>query len=166
MNNPFFSTKSVIVNCYYYFGDDMKKHFVVYLLFAILLGFISAEVVYTDYKNNLEDTEYNAFLIQVGSFDDEDFEVDESNYLVIKENGTNNVYAGITSSLSNASKIKEMLRIKNIDSYIKPVVIDNVEFISNLKQFDILLSEVESPENLISINDVIISKYEEIVLDK
>ena len=59
-----------------------------------------------------------------------------------------------------------MLKVKNIDSYIKPVVIDNVEFISNLKQFDILLSEVESPENLISINDVIIFKYEEIVLDK
>ncbi len=144
----------------------MNKKSIYYVLFSVILGFISAEVIYNDYKKNLEDTEYNAYLLQVGSFDSTDLEVDDSNYLVLEEDGKNNVYAGITSSLSNASKIKEILREKNIETYIKPVIIDNVEFISNLKQFDILLSEVDDSDNLISINDVIISRYEEIVLEK
>ncbi len=144
----------------------MNKKSIYYILFALLLGFISAEVIYSDYKKNLEDTEYNAYLLQVGSFGDSDIEIDDNNYLVLKEDGTNNVYAGITSSLKNASKIKEMLKGKNIETHIKPVVIDNVEFISNLKQFDILLSEVDNSDDLISINDVIISRYEEIILDK
>ncbi len=144
----------------------MNKKRIYYVIFALLFGFISAEVIYSDYKKNLEDTEYNAYLIQVGSFDDTDVEVDDKNYLVLEEEGVNNVYAGITSSLSNASKIKEMLREKNIETYIKPVIIDNVEFISNLKQFDILLSEVDDSDDLVSINDVIISRYEEIVLEK
>ena len=144
----------------------MNKKRLYYIIFALLFGFISAEVIYSDYKKNLEDTEYNAYLLQVGSFDSNDIEINDNNYLVIEEEGINNVYAGITSSLSNASKIKEMLREKNIETYIKPVVIDNVEFISNLKQFDILLSEVDDSDDLVSINDVIISRYEEIILEK
>ena len=137
-----------------------------YFLFSLFIGFVLAEEIYSIYKKNLDDSVYNAYLIQVGSFDLDDGEISKNNFLVLKENGINNVYAGITSKLSNASKIKEVLKQKNIDSYIKPVVIDNVEFISNLEQFDILLSEVDDPDNLISINDVIISKYEEIVLEK
>ncbi len=129
------------------------------------MGFVSAEVLYTEYKNNLDDSEYNAYLIQIGSFSDKDPEnIDTSNYLVLKEDGIYNVYAGITTKLANASKIKEVYASEEIEGVIKPVVIDNVEFMSNLEQFDILLSEVDSKENIKSINDAIISEYEEIVL--
>ena len=141
----------------------MKKNFIIYLLLSILFGFITAEAIYKKYQENLDDTEYNAYLIQIGSFDN-DPEVDESKYLVLKENGIYNVYAGITTKLNNATKIKDVYQKKSINSYIKPVVINNVEFMSNLEQFDILLSEVDNDDNLISINDVILSNYEEIVL--
>ncbi len=141
----------------------MKSNYFILLLVAIVLGFISAEAVYKQYQENLDATEYNAYLIQIGSFDN-DPEVDESKYLVLKENGIYNVYAGITTKLNNATKIKDLYKKKDIESYIKPTVIDNIEFMSNLEQFDILLSEVDNDENLISINDVILSNYEEIVL--
>ena len=143
----------------------MKSNYFILLLIAIVLGFISAEAVYKQYQDNLDATEYNAYLIQIGSFDN-DPEVDESKYLVLKENGIYNVYAGITTKLNNATKIKDIYQKKDVESYIKPTVIDNVEFMSNLEQFDILLSEVDDDENLISINDVILSNYEEIVLGK
>ena len=142
----------------------MKKTLIV-LFLAIFLGFLSGKVIYNDYKKGLEDTKYNAYLIQIGSFKDDE-EIDTGRYLVLEENGIFNVYAGITTKLSNASKIKEMYEEDNIEGYIKPTVINNVEFISNLKQFDILLSEVDNLDNLISINDVIISKYEELILGK
>ena len=101
-----------------------------------------------------------------GSYKDDDPEIKADKYLVLKENGVYNVYAGITTSLNNASKIKKLYENQQIRSYIKPTVIDNIEFISNLEQYDILLSEVDDEDNLISINDVIISSYEEMVLEK
>lgn len=142
----------------------MKKK-LTYFFVPIIIGVILGIVIYNDYKKGLDDSLYNAYLIQIGSFKD-DVEVDPSNYLVLEENGIYNVYAGITTKLSNASKIKELYEKENITSVIKPIVINNVEFMSNLEQYDLLLSEVENDENIISINDVIISNYEELILGK
>ena len=103
--------------------------------------------------------------MQIGTFKD-DIEVDPKDYLVLEEDGRFNVYAGITTKLSNATKIKDIYESENVESVIKPVVIDNVEFINNLKQYDLLLSEVDNKESVISINDVIISRYEELILGK
>ena len=150
--------------CYFFYGDKVKKKKLFYILIAIVLGFILAEAIYGDYKRGLEDN-YTAYLIQIGSFSEDD-EVNPKDYLVIKEDGRYNVYAGITTKLTNATKIKNLYEKENVNTYIKPIVIDNVEFISDLEQFDVLLSEVDEKDSLISINDVIISKYEEIILGK
>ena len=141
------------------------KNKITYLLIALSFGFILGEVIYSDYQRNLDNSEYNAYLIQIGSFKD-DNEVDPSNYLVLEEDGRYNVYAGITTKLSNAAKIKELYAKENISSVIKPTIINNVEFINSLKQYDLLLSEVDNEDNLLSINDVIISEYEELILGK
>lgn len=150
--------------CYFFYGDKVKKKKLFYILIAIVLGFILAEAIYGEYKRGLEDN-YNAYLIQIGSFSEDD-EVNPKDYLVLKEDGRYNVYAGITTKLTNATKIKNLYEKENVNTYIKPIVIDNVEFISDLEQFDVLLSEVDEKDSLISINDVIISKYEEIILGK
>ena len=136
-----------------------------YLLIALIVGFILGDVIYNDYKKNLDNSNYNAYLIQIGSFKD-DLEVKTDDYLVLKEDGVFNVYAGITTKLSNATKIKNLYEKDNVQSIIKPVVINNVEFIKNLEQYDLLLSEVDNEDNLLSINDVIISEYEELILGK
>ena len=136
-----------------------------YLLIALIVGFILGDVIYNDYKKNLDNSNYNAYLIQIGSFKD-DLEVKTDDYLVLKEDGVFNVYAGITTKLSNATKIKNLYEKENVQSIIKPVVINNVEFIKNLEQYDLLLSEVDNEDNLLSINDVIISEYEELILGK
>lgn len=143
----------------------MKRKKIFYLLIALFLGFVIGEVLYSDYKRELDNSKYNAYLVQIGSFKD-DIEVDPKDYLVLFEDGVYNVYAGITTKLSNATKIKNLYAKENVSSIIKPTIIDNVEFINDLKQFDLLLSEVESDDNLISINDVIISRYEELILGK
>ena len=141
------------------------KNKIIYLLVAIIIGFVLGSTIYNSFKRNLDDSKYNAYLIQIGSFKD-DLEVNPNNYLVLEEDGIYNVYAGITTKLSNATKIKNMYEKDNISSVIKPTVINNVEFISNLEQYDLLLSEVENKDNLLSINDVIISEYEELILGK
>lgn len=144
----------------------MKRKHLFYLLIVVVVGFILGNVLYSDFKRNLDSSKYNAYLIQIGSFDKDDIEVDTSNYLVLKEEGKYNVYAGITTKLSNASKIKELYDQNHYESVIKPTVIDNVEFISNLEQYDLLLSEIDNKDNILSINDVIISDYEELIMGK
>lgn len=148
----------------------MKKNFLIPLIISIFLGFLSAQIVYSTYRKNLENSSYNAYLIQVGSYNNkEEVESTFSNsdeYLVVEEEDKYNVYVGITTDLINANKIKNLYEKKNISAYIKPTVIDNVEFVSNLEQYDILISEVDNEENIISISDVILSSYKEMVLGK
>ncbi len=135
---------------------------------AIVLGFISAQIVYSTYRNNLSSSSYNAYLLQIASFENVDSissdMKDNADYLIVNENNMYNVYVGITTDLSNANKIKNIYEKKDIEVYIKPTVINNIEFVSNLEQYDLLLSEVENEDNLISISDVVLSSYEEIVL--
>ena len=135
---------------------------------AIVLGFISAQIVYSTYRNNLSSSSYNAYLLQIASFENVDSissdMKDNADYLIVNENNMYNVYVGITTDLSNANKIKNIYGKKDIEVYIKPTVINNIEFVSNLEQYDLLISEVENEDNLISISDVVLSSYEEIVL--
>lgn len=146
----------------------MKKNFWIPLTIAIILGFISAQIVYSTYRNNLSSSSYNAYLLQIASFENVDsISSDMKNntdYLIVNENNMYNVYVGITTDLSNANKIKNIYEKKDIEVYIKPTVINNIEFVSNLEQYDLLISEVENEDNLISISDVVLSSYEEIVL--
>ena len=146
----------------------MKKNFWIPLTIAIILGFISAQIVYSTYRNNLSSSSYNAYLLQIASFENVDSisseMKDNADYLIVNENNMYNVYVGITTDLSNANKIKNIYEKKDIEVYIKPTVINNIEFVSNLEQYDLLISEVENEDNLISISDVVLSSYEEIVL--
>ena len=139
----------------------MKKNFWIPLTIAIVLGFISAQIVYSTYRNNLSSSSYNAYLLQIASFENVD---SISSDMKVNENNMYNVYVGITTDLSNANKIKNIYEKKDIEVYIKPTVINNIEFVSNLEQYDLLISEVENEDNLISISDVVLSSYEEIVL--
>lgn len=146
----------------------MKKNFWIPLAIAIVLGFVSAQIVYSTYRNNLSSSTYNAYLLQIASFENVDSissdMKDNTDYLIVNENNMYNVYVGITTDLGNANKIKNIYEKKDIEVYIKPTVINNIEFVSNLEQYDLLISEVENEDNLISISDVVLSSYEEIVL--
>ena len=119
----------------------MKKNFWIPLTIAIILGFISAQIVYSTYRNNLSSSSYNAYLLQIASFENVDSissdMKDNADYLIVNENNMYNVYVGITTDLSNANKIKNIYEKKDIEVYIKPTVINNIEFVSNLEQYDL-----------------------------
>lgn len=136
----------------------MKKNFLVPLIISIVLGFISAQIVYTYYRQNITSTSYNAYLVKVDGKDEKD-----EYYIFDEEDDTSVV--GITTNLLNANKIKKIYENKNEEVYIKPIVIDNIEFVSNLEQYDILIDEVKDEKNIISINDVILSSYKDLVLN-
>ena len=84
--------------------------------------------------------------------------------MVIEKSDKFYVYLGISTEKTNAQKVQDAFLEKNIKVSIKKTVIDNVEFISNLEQFDVLLDNASTNDDIMSINEVILSSYEEMVL--
>ena len=148
----------------------MRKKVIIPILIAILLGSVSAKILYESYesKNNTNSKTFNSYLLQVGVYTDKhslkQATKNLSDYIVKEENGKYYVYMGISTSKENANKIKKAYESKNIDLYIKEDNINNVEFLSSLEQYDVLLSGVTKDKDILSINEVILSTYEEMVM--
>ena len=163
----FFSTFFTILLFYYYSGDNMNYKFIGVLIIAIVLGFISSKIVYglTDKKN---DEEYNAYFLQAFVYTDNK-NIDEilkkfDSYVIEDENGKKHVYVGITSSKNNKDKIEKLYKSKNVEIYAKKRMINNNNFMINLKQYDIFLSELNKEEDIFSVTEAILSNYDEFVL--
>lgn len=154
---------------YDYSGDNMNKKFLCWIGIAILSGLILGNIFYKQYEKEQNlDNDYNSYLLQLGVFQSkEDIEKNVSNiesYMVVENNNLFYVYLGISTKKDNAEKVKDAFLDKDIEVSIKKTVIDNVEFMSNLEQFDVLLDSASSNEDIMSINEVIMSSYEEMVL--
>lgn len=145
----------------------MKLKYMFLLVLAILLGFMSARVVYGLVKSPTKKIEEVYFLQEGTSTTDNKLQKENKKYDYIVENINDRyyVYVGITTNLSNASRIKKIYDNKKINTYIRKRNIENEEFYSNLEQYDILLSGVENEKDILSINKVILSSYEEMVLN-
>lgn len=142
----------------------MNKSFIFPLVLAILLGFLSAKIVYAIYNPKSEEN-YNSYFVQSGVYSNENILKEEIKklkaYTLIEENNKTYVYVGISTNLENANKIKEAYQKMGINTYIKKKNIASIEFLRNLEQYDILVDSVSKEEDLISILNVILSTYEE-----
>ena len=148
----------------------MKKGFVIPLIISIVLGFVSANIVYNEYNKKQEINKNNTYILQGGVYTTKET-LDKAtknfdNYLVVSEGDKYYVYLAMTTSSENALKLKKMYEEMEQDIYIKETNIDNIEFVSNLEQYDVLIRSVDSTESLASINEVILSSYEELVLGR
>lgn len=148
----------------------MNRKFLIYICLAILTGAILGNVFYKKYieEQNM-DVEYNSYLLQLGVFEDKE-ELNKKisnidNHVVIERDNKYYVYLGISSNKNNATKLQEVFKENNVEVSIKKTIIDDIEFMSNLEQFDILLDSVTTSEDILSINEVILSSYEEMVLN-
>lgn len=150
-------------------GDDMNKKFLVWIVIAVLSGLTLGNIFYKQYEKEQNlDNVYNTYLLQLGVYNSkkemQEHLNDLEDYMVIEQNDKFYVYLGISTKKTNAQKVQDAFLEKNIKVSIKKTAIDNVEFISNLEQFDILLDNASTNDDIMSINEVILSSYEEMVL--
>mgnify|MGYP000570592330 FL=1 len=47
--------------------------------------------------------------------------------------------------------------------YIKSVALDNEEFASNVSQFDLLVKESDSKDDILTVEEVVMANYEQII---
>ena len=126
------------------------------LLFAVLLGFYGAKIVYgfNRVKQSVSNVSHNAYAIQYGVYTSAD----------TLNKTMSNIYIGFTTDSKNLTKIRNVYDELGIDVYIKEVFINNDEFINTLEQFDVLLDNVSSNVDVLSITGAILSSYDELVL--
>ena len=147
----------------------MSKKFILSVLITMVFGIITARVVYskTVSDSNTKDGSLVYFL-QLGVYTNEDSMNSDTknveNKLVIKEDNKYYVYVGISKSKNNLKKISKMYDDLGYSLYIKEQIVMNREFMVNLEQFDKLLKLAESEDEVNTVNSVILSSYEEMVI--
>ena len=73
---------------------------------------------------------------------------------------------GITKNYNNAKKIKKMYNDKGYNIYQKEKNIKSDEFLNNVEQFDVLVENTKKERDISTIQEVILSNYEEMVINK
>ena len=91
---------------------------------------------------------------------------DIKNRAVISKNNKYYVYVGISKDLEIAKLIKKIYEDKGYQIYIKELSVDDKEFSSNVEQFDLLIKNSGNDEDILTIESVILSNYEEIITNK
>lgn len=147
----------------------MKKTFLLSIFF-ITLGTILGIFLRNSYKDNLlgafgEGKIY--YFLQEGVYSNKDIMTENTKDLNIKlvneENGKYYVYLGITRDEENVKKIKEIYNTKGYQLYVKEINLSNEEFYNNVTQFDLLIKNTTKEEEILTIEEVVLANYEEII---
>lgn len=164
-----FSTKAVIDYCYHKLGDNMKKTMIVSLV-SIILGALSAMLLNSTYKEKLVNTFSDGktyYFIQEGVYSSKEIMTENTKDIQVKTVDTLNdkqyVYLGITRDNNNAKKIKDIYEKKGYQIYIKEQNLSNEEFYNNVTQFDILVNSTDKESEILTIEEVVLANYEELI---
>ncbi len=139
-------------------------------MFFLLVGLILGTKIYSA-RTSLsttfgEGTTY--YFLQEGVYTSKEIMEENTKKLNQKAIDYNNdkyyVYVGITKEASLAKKIKELYENENYQIYIKEVRLSNEEFDSNVTQFDLLMNSASTKEELLTIMEVVLANYEEIII--
>ncbi|MDD5887899.1 MAG: hypothetical protein PUC82_00215 [bacterium] len=147
----------------------MKKTFLLSIIFIILgasIGILFREKYQEQILNVFSEGKIYYFL-QEGIYSSKEIMTENTKDLDVKlineENNKYYVYLGITRSEENAKKIKEIYKNKGYQLYIKEINLSNEEFFNNVTQFDLLIENSETEEEILTIEEVVLANYEEII---
>lgn len=147
----------------------MKKTFLLSIIF-IALGTSLGIFLRSNYQDNLisafsEGKIY--YFLQEGIYSNKEIMNENTKDLDVKlineEGGKYYVYLGITRDEQNAKKIKEIYKNRGYQLYIKEINLSNEEFFNNVTQFDLLIKNTDNDEEILTIEEVVLANYEEII---
>ena len=150
----------------------MKKYITTFIA-ALIIGLVIGRFILNQYTFegrivSTFKTQEKAYFIQQGVYSTK--EIMEENtkslpYYIYNINDNNYYfYVGITLENKNVEKIKGYYNDLGYTTYVKEFNINNEDFITVLKQYDLLLKESEDKEVIGTVCSQILNKYEELVL--
>lgn len=148
----------------------MKKTFFLSIIFT-LLGTLTGLIINTNNKQiRTFNEEKKYYFLQEGVYSNEKSMLENTKELdvklVINDNDKYYVYLGITKEEKLAQKIKEIYINKGYSLYIKEINLDNEEFYNNVTQFDLLIKNTNKENEILTIEEVVLANYEEIILNQ
>lgn len=129
------------------------------------MAIFAADLAYKKYQENIyTDDTGNVYFLQQGVYtNSSSIKNIRASYITVKHDKKYYIYVGMSTNLENALKVQEYYAKKDIPVYIKSETVQNQEFLSELGQYDVLLSSC-SDEELPNILETILSTYEEIFI--
>lgn len=146
----------------------MKKK-IFYLLIILTSGIILGQKIYLATENievtfNEENTYY---FLQEGVYSSKQIMEENIKNMNIKvvDNQDNKyyVYLGITRDEGIAKRLKSIYEEEGYQIYIKEKTLSNDEFLNNVTQFDLLINNTTSTKEILTIEEVVLANYEEII---
>lgn len=111
----------------------------------------------------------NYYLLQEGVYSNKETMQSETRDLNPKvyeeKNGKYYVYVGITGSKDNAEKIENIYKESGFNIKINEINIKDEEFISNIKQLDILIENTNNQDEILTIEEVVLSNFNKKILE-
>ena len=143
-------------------------------IFSIALGAIGGIILNNTYKEKLSNSFLNEektyYFIQEGVYSSTSSMQENNKDLLVKtvdsKNDKQYVYLGITRDEKNAKKLKEIYENKGYQIYIKEQNLSNEEFYNNVTQFDILINSTNKESEILTIEEVVLANYEELIKRK
>ena len=143
-------------------------------IFSIALGAIAGIILNNTYKEKLSTSILNEgktyYFIQEGVYSSTSSMQENTKDLLVKtvdsKNDKQYVYLGITRDEKNAKKLKEIYENKGYQIYIKEQNLSNEEFYNNVTQFDILINSTNKESEILTIEEVVLANYEELIKRK
>lgn len=101
------------------------------------------EGIYNDY-NNINNTNINRRIIE-------------------NKDNKYHVYIGITRDKEVLEKLKSIYSKDNITTTVKEINLESLEFKTNVEQFDLLIRNTNDTNQILTIEEVVIANYQEII---
>lgn len=138
-------------------------------IFATVISLAFGNYIFSSYKSAAERIissslqSEKVYMMLYGSYNSKEkiSKLSLDNYILIEEDGFYKVYVGVSTSLENSNKIKEVYKDLGNSIYIREDYISNLEFIDYLYNKENNFSELSNDE-VLSIQNDIINKYKEI----
>lgn len=150
----------------------MKFKFIVPIFLSILLGFFLGKVFFDQYdakKMSVWQEGETLYFLQFGVYEKLDAlkknYKDYQDFLTIKEEDGYHLYGAISRSKDTIEEIEAYYQKKDYKTYVKEKQVVNESFLTILTEYEKIV-KIAKVEDKIPIERIIMSNYEEMVLEK
>lgn len=145
----------------------MKYKFLMPVILSIVVGFFIGKTFFNDYDNTTSvfNEGEKLYFVEIDSSKIRDSLDSNEDYLILKEDDTYYLYAGITKNEEIAKKIKVYYEKLNNNIYVREKYVDNYSFLNILTEYDKICIAIDDNKNLIDIERIVISNYKEMILE-
>lgn len=148
----------------------MKKN-IIWVICCIVVGLIMGKIIFNQYDTKTlpvsTETTAKVYLFQSGVYSSlenmKNASLNYDSYIYTVQDSKYYVFIGLTKNEQNKEKLKAYFESLNYNIYIKEITMNEASFLETLDQYDLLLSEAKTNNEIKEVNKSILAKYEELV---